>query len=54
MISESIAVGSVNGNSLGKKQGGRKRRNEVAVLLRGLQAGIIKSPVSSLNVYTAN
>lgn len=34
MISESIAVGSVNGNSLGKKQGESKRRNEASVLLR--------------------
>lgn len=34
MISESVAVGSVNGNSLGKRQGGSKRRNEASELLR--------------------
>lgn len=37
MISESIAVGSVNGNSLGKRQGGSKRRNEASVLLRACE-----------------
>lgn len=37
MISESIAVGSVNGSSLGKKQGGSKRRNEASVLLRACE-----------------
>lgn len=34
MISESIAVGSVNGNSLGKKEGGREQRNELSLLLK--------------------
>lgn len=34
MISESIAVGSVNGDSLGKRQGGSKRRNELSLLLK--------------------
>lgn len=49
MISESIAVGSVNGNSLGKKLGGSERRKEASVLPRA-----VNSPVSSLNMYTAN
>lgn len=34
MISESIAVGSVNGNSLGKTRGGSKRRNELSLSLK--------------------
>lgn len=33
MISESIAVGSVNGNLLRKKQRGSKSRNELSLLL---------------------
>lgn len=54
MISESIAVGSVNGNSLWKKQGGRERKKRAITVAERLQSGIIKSPVSCLNKYMEN
>lgn len=52
MISERIAVCSVDGNSLGERE--REKEKETIPIAEGLQSSIINSSVSCLNKYTAN